>query len=335
MSLMTVELIAEALLYEGYMLYPYRPSAIKSIQRFSFGVLPPPAHVAAQPGNERSWMQTETLIQGNGDSVVEARVRFLHLQDRIIEDRSGEPVKKLMIESRLYQPWREAVRRDVVLEGITLRELLACPLRRRFTFPASETRERISMGAGTLAGTILRRQRRVDGEVELSAYLVDDDRIRFRCRVANLTQWSPGYEEEREIALLGSLVSAHTIVRVESGEFISLLDPPAPLRDAASTCRNIGTWPVLAGDHGQKNIVLSSPIIAYDYPALAPESVGDLFDGTEIDELLSLRILALSDTEKRQMAQSDERARRILERTESMASDQLKRMHGAGRHSPR
>src|SRR5262249_37241304 len=158
-----------------------------------------------------------------------------------------------------------------------------------------------------------------DGEIELSAWLVDDDRIRLRCRVANLTPWAPGFEESRDIALMGSLVSAHTIIQVEQGEFVSLLDPPPALRDATGTCRNIGTWPVLVGEPGQKNTVLSSPIIVYDYPGLAPESAGDLFDGTEIDELLTLRILTLSDQEKREMAQSDERDRRILERTESLA----------------
>ena len=36
--------VANAVLYEGYMLYPYRPSAIKNRQRWSFGILYPPAY---------------------------------------------------------------------------------------------------------------------------------------------------------------------------------------------------------------------------------------------------------------------------------------------------
>jgi len=73
---------------------------------------------------------------------------------------------------------------------------------------------------------------------------------------------------------------------------------------------------------------LSSPIILYDYPQIAPESSGDLFDGTEIDEILSLRIMTLTDEEKREMRESDVRARQILERTESLPVDQLMKLHG-------
>jgi hydrogenase maturation protease len=75
--------------------------------------------------------------------------------------------------------------------------------------------------------------------------------------------------------------------------------------------------------------MLSSPIILYDYPQIAPESPGDLFDGAEIDEILSLRIMTLTDEEKREMRQSDERARQILERTETMPDQQWMKLHGA------
>jgi hydrogenase maturation protease len=77
--------------------------------------------------------------------------------------------------------------------------------------------------------------------------------------------------------------------------------------------------------------MLSSPIILYDYPQIAPESPGSLFDGTEIDEILSLRILTMTDEEKREMRQSDEYARQILERTESMPQEQFMKLHGAMR----
>ena len=74
--------------------------------------------------------------------------------------------------------------------------------------------------------------------------------------------------------------------------------------------------------------MLSSPIILYDYPQIAPESPGALFDGTEIDEILTLRIMTLTDEEKREMRTVDERAREILERTENMPPDQLMKIHG-------
>jgi len=91
---------------------------------------------------------------------------------------------------------------------------------------------------------------------------------------------------------------------------------------------NTGTYPVLVGDEGSRNCLLSSPIILYDYPQIAPESAGDLFDGTEIDEILTLRIMSLTDDEKNEMRNADELARRLLERTESLSPDELMNLHG-------
>ena len=101
--------------------------------------------------------------------------------------------------------------------------------------------------------------------------------------------------------------------------------------DSVRICQNIGTWPILVGEEGQRDTMLSSPIILYDYPQVAPESPGDLFDGAEIDEILSLRIMTLTEEEKREMRESDERARQILERTEAMPDEQWLKLHGAMR----
>ena len=92
--------------------------------------------------------------------------------------------------------------------------------------------------------------------------------------------------------------------------FVSLLDPPEDIARAAGACRNIGTWPVLAGREGERSLMLSSPIILYDYPQIAPESAGDFFDGTEIDEILTLRVLTLSDDEKQEVREGDDRGAR-------------------------
>jgi hydrogenase maturation protease len=138
-----------------------------------------------------------------------------------------------------------------------------------------------------------------------------------------------GLAEGREGVLRQSLLSAHTILRIRDGEFVSLLDPPPQFQAAASACHNVGTWPVLAGEAGARDTILSSPIILYDYPQVAPESPGDLFDGAEIDEILSLRILALTDEEKDAMRRADERARQILERTETLPPEHFMKLHGA------
>ena len=128
-----------------------------------------------------------------------------------------------------------------------------------------------------------------------------------------------------------SLLSMHTILGVRDGEFVSLTDPPEQWRSYAAGCKNVGAWPVLIGAGTEHDTMLSSPIIVSDYPQLAPESPGDLFDSTEIDEILTLRIMTLTDDEKSEAAGVDERVKKLLARTESLARDQLMNLHGTVR----
>jgi len=146
--------------------------------------------------------------------------------------------------------------------------------------------------------------------------------------IANTTPWEGG---AREDALERTFCSTHTVLRTNGGAFVSLTDPPAELRAHAEACANTGTWPVLVGDAGATDTLLSSPIILEDHPRIAPESPGDLFDGGEIDQLLVLNILSLTDAEKAEMRATDPRAREILERTEGLTPEQLMRLHGAVR----
>ena len=117
------------------------------------------------------------------------------------------------------------------------------------------------------------------------------------------------------------MVSCHALMAAESGAFISITDP------RSSGCAHLGLWPILV----ERNLVLASPILLPDYPAIAPESPRDLFDGTEIDEILSLRILTLTDAEKEEVRKGDGRARQLLERTESLSTKEILALHGARR----
>jgi hydrogenase maturation protease len=144
----------------------------------------------------------------------------------------------------------------------------------------------------------------------------------------NETPWD-AVQTNRDDALLRALVSTHTMLGVQGGEFVSLLDPPDEWRAGAAGCCNIGAFPVLVGEPGTKDTMLSSPIILYDYPEIAPESPGDLFDATEIDEILTLRILTLTDAEKQAMAAVDPRTHHLLQRTEALARERLQGLHGA------
>lgn len=78
-------------------------------------------------------------------------------------------------------------------------------------------------------------------------------------------------------------------------------------------------------------MMLSAPLILYDYPTVAPESPGDFFDGTEVDELLTLRVLTLTDEEKREVRAMNGHARALLDRTERLTREQMQRLHGAVR----
>jgi hypothetical protein len=115
--------------------------------------------------------------------------------------------------------------------------------------------------------------------------------VRLRLRVENASAWHDP-SADRSVALRHSLVAAHSLIGIDHGVFLSLLDPPEWAKPFAEACQTMHTWPVLIGEEGRRDAMLSSPIILYDHPTIAPESPGDLFDATEIDEILTLRTMA-------------------------------------------
>ena len=309
MDLKLVDRIADAVLYEGYMLYPYRRSAIKNRLRFNFGVVYPQDYGLAH--DELFCVQTECLAASNWRMALDVRVRFLQLTAR---------------EGR-----QEAVEREVSAPALRMDDLLVAPLLAPFAFPTKRSSGALydpwSQGARGKRG----EQEPINGNIEITGLQVAERVFKITTRILNLTPLADATGVSRDEALKRSLISTHTILSARGGEFISLIDPPESLRDVAGSCRNIGTYPVLVGAEGERDTILSAPIILYDYPQIAPESAGDLFDGTEIDEMLTLRILTLTDEEKREMRDGDERARLILERTEALPAEQLMKLHRAAR----
>lgn len=337
-----LDAIVKAVLYEGYMLYPYRPSAVKNRQRFNFGVVYPRVYSDAQRGTDAWTMQTEILVQGSDQTECLVRVRFLRMVARSIAklrtpvseltsitDANIEMVERLEIDGRSFQSWQEAAEETIEVTEFNLAALAAQPMQWPFRLSSRQEREAIRDEHGLIVGIILRNKVRVAGKIELEAVHVEQDAYKLTTRILNDTQMEAFVPLTRDEALARSLVSAHTILEVRGGDFVSLVDPPEAYRSFASACQNVGTWPVLVGEEGQRDTMLSSPIILYDYPQIAPESPGDLFDGAEIDEILSLRILTLTDDEKQQMRQSDDRARHILERTEALPAEHFAKLHGA------
>ena len=325
-----VKKIAEAVLYEGYILWPYRRSAKKNQQRWTFGGVYPRAYSEAR-GEDDPWiMQTQCLVSGDEGSTVAVRVRFLHVTERRIGRKRGEAlefVDELRVGGELYLSWDEAIEREVAVGRFELSELQS-PMRVGIDIPGGSREEPLAGPGGEIVGAVVRRWRTLCGTVEVEAEPLREGTFRVTVGITNTTPWGG---EDRESTLRQTFVSTHTALEAKGGEFVSLMDPPEELREAVQGCENLKTWPVLVGEEGERNMMLSSPIILYDYPQIAPESPGDLFDGGEIDQLLVLNILTLTDEEKEEMRASDPRTREILERTESLSNEELMNLHGAVR----
>jgi hypothetical protein len=300
--------IADAVLYEGYLLYPYRASARKNQIRWQWGVLVPPAYAAAGHG-EHAMSHSECLLEPGTDPVLHIRLRFLQLQHRSGGDG---PVPE----------FDEAVEHEIDAV-LSVTELLDTGQVVPVTVPG---------GTETTDG-VTRERWPLHGEIRLSARVLEGPYgvIRLTIEVVNTAQWADP-EASRHLALRHSLIAAHTVLAVTDGEFISLLDPPEWAKPAAESCRNERTWPVMIGEEGRRDVMLISPIILYDYPQIAPESAGELYDGTEIDEILTLRTMTLTDEEKAEARATDERARKLMDRVDSMPPEMLDKLHGAIRY---
>ncbi len=342
MNLAHAEKIAKAVLYEGYMLYPYRPSSIKNQRRFNFGVVYPEACSRECKHLEPCVLQTECLLQAGEDARLQPCLRFLRMVDRsvgkfaaetlsAVSEQDIEPVTSLEVDGRVFQPWQEVEEQEIQHPALLVGDLKHGPWTHWFELPAKQTVERIHDTEGNLAGAVVRKCEGLQGSVSISAERLRDGVFKLRLRVANESDCAVCEATACDDVLPNSLLSAHLVLGIEKGAFVSLLDPPPDLQTFASACHSSGLWPVLVGESGTSDTLLCSPIILYDYPQIAPESPGDLFDATEIDEILSLRILTLTDEEKREMRTSDERARAILERTESLSPEHWSRLHGAVR----
>lgn len=307
MNFADAEKIAAAVLYEGYILYPYRATSTKNVQRWNFGTLYPRDYAEAQRPVESFRMLTECLVQADQDAKLDVRVRFLQL------------VRKLAATAR---EWEEGVERSANLNGLVLGDIMAKPVSYNFQFDATST-------VTNTASNEQSAPKNISGRLEIRTELLLNGLYKLSLELLNLTPMQNSTDCVRNDAMLEAFVSAHVLLGVTGGEFVSLLDTPEEFREAAVGCRNVGVFPVLVGAEGQRTMVLCSPIILYDYPQIAPESVGDFFDGTEMDEMLALRVMTLTDEEKQEMRNVDDRARKILERTETLPQDFLMKVHGA------
>ena len=314
--------VAEAVLYEGYVLYPYRASSAKNQLRWQFGVLVP-RPVAEADGAEAWSMQTELIAECDAEASVDLRVRFLQAQVRTVEVDSGtgsfEPVAQIDIGGRRWATWEEAVEHAIDVSGVDV------------TAGAHEHLCQISGGREVEeiddTSRLVRERWPLTCRVLVTSEATGDELRRLRVVVENLTDWDQS-QPRREIVMHHSLIGVHALLHVEHGRFLSSLDPPASARAAVANCENRQAFPVLIGEEGDDTTVLASPIILYDRPEVAVESPGDMCDATEIDEILALRVLTLTDDEKLSARATDPRAAAIVDRIDKFTPEVFERLHG-------
>jgi hypothetical protein len=299
----TARQIADTVLYEGYVLYPYRASSAKNQTRWQFGVLMPPPYVDADP-SERCTCQTEVVCEPKTDATLHVRVRFLH-----VVHRTGGDLPE----------WDETVERELDLR-LPVGELLRAPHEHQFSCSGGVTlADGVQRVAATVHGAVGVELVRLPGPIGAK---------RLRVRVENRTS-ATGAPASRDAAMAGALVAAHVMLALDRGRFISMTDPPEWAKPEVTACQNIGMWPVLVETD---TVVLSSPIILGDHPEIAPESPGDLYDATEIDEILTLRTMVLTDAEKAEARATDPRAAALIDRVDGLPQEHLDRLHGALRY---
>jgi hypothetical protein len=188
--------------------------------------------IVGPTGTDSAFVQTECLVRGDDRTRIAVRVRFL----QIVESDSAGFVR------------RDAVGREVIVAPYALGEFRCAG----FSWPASD--------AGP--GAPSRRQRTVAGAIALSSTPCAPGVYRVSAHLTNRATAAAGIDD----ALMHSLISAHTILTVSNGEWLSLFDPPPALRAEADWCLNVRTYPVLVGQPGRRDTMLSSPAIVFDYP---------------------------------------------------------------------
>lgn len=153
------------------------------------------------------------------------------------------------------------------------------------------------------------------GRCTLRSEFAGDGPVAVRCCVHNVSHVEPGLS--RGEALRHSLLSTQILVRISDGRFLS------PLEAGGSSTN---TYPVLTGQADE--VVLGTTIVLPDHPQMAPESRGNLFDSTEIEEALLLHVQALSDEERAEIERADPAVREMVARAAAATPEDIMALHG-------
>jgi hypothetical protein len=345
MNLQAARAIADTVLYEGYLLYPYRSTSGKNSVRWQYGIVGPTGGVEAGVGEEPA-LQCDCLVEtANLDARLDIHLRFLQIQSRGVEAADGErpgeftPVADLQVGDTNWVSWDEAVEHEIEIADIPLAELSAghtVDLNVAGEELTEMLHDDVGQEAGQVVGRVVRKRLPLVGRLQVSTQPAETPQALsiLRVRLDNVSAFVPAPEgtvgvSPRDVAVRQSFVGTHLLLAVRGSAFVSVIDPPEWAAPTVARITNRRCWPVLIGDRGDTDLVLASPIILYDYPELAPESPGALYDTTEIDEILTLRIMTLTDEEKEAARATDPRAAAIIDRSDLMPPEVFEKLHGA------
>lgn len=236
---------------------------------------------------------------------------------------------RLAVDGHEAISWDEATESEIVLGPWGLDELEA-GVEESFCAAGVVDGETLADSRGRVVGRVVRTRLPVTGCLELNASAGDRRRV-ISVSIINDTSVDM---RDKGTATAQSMLGTHVILTCAGSRFVSLFDEP----DHSEPLRQNRCYPVLAGTEdpthpGTSPTVLVSPIILYDFPEIAPQSEGSLFDSTEIDEILTLRILAMTEEEKARARATDSKAADIIDRCESLTADDLAGLHGVLRDS--
>jgi hypothetical protein len=331
----TLEEITRTVLYEGYAIFPYRRSSAKNVKPIPFGTVYPQAY-QKHHSELHAAAQTQCILQSSDQASVKITLRFLHLCRkrllRIDHENLGQnqfqSTDIIEIDNKTYESGWEAQERKIDIGAHTISNLINEPCKKPIQFEGEQANDIIYDEDGKVSCNVLFQQNEINGEVSVTvkpAGVVEDGYM-ITVKVANTTSVDDAAGCSRDEVYGQSFLSANTILESDRGTFISQADPPQEWKEVNETCENINTWPVLV-DKDDKTM-LSSPIVLYDYPEIAPESRGINFDSTEIEEMLMLQVAALTDEEKQEVEQSDGKMKAMLERVRSTTPEELLKLHG-------
>ncbi|GAB3293445.1 hypothetical protein [Parasphingorhabdus pacifica] len=263
--------VADAVLYAGYLRHPQLVPTGQYRPQWQFGVLVPPGFAREDEG-ESSEARTECVLESSDAAGLHVRVRFLHVQQKQVQNVDREPVEAIVVDGQEVRTWEESVEQERSFSlslGVLLRESRYFPI----DVDGAEIAEDIRDSLGRVRGGIVRRRRPLHAGLWVEAERIAGVRgaMRVRAIVRNQTAVPSSNPGDVQVSR-HALVAAHLLLGAESGVFVSQVEPPGWARRTVEQCRNVRCWPVLLGGTERSSVVLSAPVILNDNPTVGPKT---------------------------------------------------------------